>query len=364
MIDDHCHPFGLRGGPIDVASITLDVEPGDQADQRRRTAAPYRLFVEAFTGRLARYLGVDRDDVVPARAEASGDWPGYARRLLDDAQIDALVLDLGVEAWDDSGVQPYRQLADRPVHWLARVDPLVDRLIGEGNSAAGIVKTVESFCADAAAAGCAGYKTIAAYRTGLDIAPDVTVADADRGLAHDDDLPVRRRGKACRDLVTRRLLGIAAELGKPVQIHTGLGDSEIRLGESNPLLLEELLRTPEGSAATVVLIHGSYPWLEEQAYLAYTKPNVYAEISLFNLFAPATVADRLLRVVELAPTDRVTVGTDGHGEPETLWFAAHVLYEAWSEVASRLRAAGARPAWVDRAHDAIFDANARSLYGF
>jgi predicted TIM-barrel fold metal-dependent hydrolase len=149
-----------------------------------------------------------------------------------------------------------------------------------------------------------------------------------------------------------------------VQVHTGLGDSQLRLADSNPLLLEELLRTPEGRAATVVLIHGSYPWLEEQAYLAATKPNVHAELSLFNLFAPVTVADRLLRVVELAPVDRVLVGTDGHGEPETLWFAAHVLHEAWARAAGALRAAGARQGWIDQARELVFDGNARALYGF
>ncbi|MDQ6771885.1 MAG: amidohydrolase, partial [Candidatus Dormibacteraeota bacterium] len=174
----------------------------------------------------------------------------------------------------------------------------------------------------AAAKGWVGFKTIAAYRTGLRIDPEATAAGADRELLgqHAAGLPVRRRGHLCRSHVLRRALGVAADLRRPMQIHTGFGDSEIRLQEAHPLLLDAVLRTPEGEAASIVLIHGSYPWHEELAYLAATRPNVWADLSLFNIFAPALVGERMLRVLELAPAARVLLGTDGHGQPETHWF--------------------------------------------
>jgi predicted TIM-barrel fold metal-dependent hydrolase len=157
-------------------------------------------------------------------------------------------------------------------------------------------------------------------------------------------------------------LGVAAELGTPFQFHTGFGDSEIRLAESNPLLLEDLLRTEEGSSVPIVLIHGSYPWHEELAFLATTKPNVHADLSLSNIFAPLTVADRLARILELAPAAKVLLGTDGHGEPESFWFAATLLHEAWTEVRARFAEGGAREAWLADVEDRIFARNARELY--
>src|SRR5207245_4090941 len=84
--------------------------------------------------------------------------------------------------------------------------------------------------------------------------------------------PLKRRAKPLRDFLVRRALGFAAESGLPFQFHTGFGDSDIRLSEANPLLLEDLLRTPEGTAADVVLIHGSFPYHEEPAYLAAARP--------------------------------------------------------------------------------------------
>jgi hypothetical protein len=57
----------------------------------------------------------------------------------------------------------------------------------------------------------------------------------------------------------------------------------------------------------------------------------------------------------------VLFGTDGHGAPETHWFAATVLRDAWREVAARLSTA-TRPAWVDRAAQLMFHDNAARLY--
>jgi predicted TIM-barrel fold metal-dependent hydrolase len=113
----------------------------------------------------------------------------------------------------------------------------------------------------------------------------------------------------------------------------------------------------------VVLIHGSYPWHEEQAYLAATKPNVWADISLFTLFSPSTVSDRLLRILDLAPTDRLLAATDGFHQPELFWFGARVLADAWDQAERRLQSAGARAGWLDRAKRAFFEDNARALYG-
>jgi predicted TIM-barrel fold metal-dependent hydrolase len=147
-----------------------------------------------------------------------------------------------------------------------------------------------------------------------------------------------------------------------MQIHTGFGDSEIRLSESNPLLLEEVLRTPEGTAATVVLIHGSFPWHEQAAYLATVRPNLFVELSLSNLFAPLHTADRLLRMIDVAPRGRILLGSDGHVLPETQWFACRVLTEAWARVSQQLADAGARPGWIEDTRSALFEGNARAIY--
>lgn len=362
MIDDHAHPFGLAFEPLELDEFALDARDGADAIERRRRLGPGRLYRHLLATRLAALLGVDVDEVVAARdATAAADWAGWVRRLLDDAGITGLIFDAALGGAAPAPPQEHAALAGRPIWHMARIDPLVDDLIGQGASAAEIVAAVQTYMHDSAAAGCVAFKTILAYRTGLHVDPTADLDSAQRSL--DAGGPVRRRGKQLRDLVTRVALARCADLGLPIQVHTGFGDSDLRLAESDPVLLEDLLRTPEGSAATVVLIHGSFPWGQQAAYLAATKPNVWVELSLSNLFAPMGVADRLIALLDLAPRGRIVLGTDGHVIPESHWFGARILTEAWTAVADRLLAVGAAPVWVEAAREALMSGNARELYG-
>jgi predicted TIM-barrel fold metal-dependent hydrolase len=361
VIDDHVHPFPLEYTPFEPEDITLDVNRDEAAAQRRRSLAPGRLALHLMQVRLGALLGVDPDEAIVARNEkASAHWVRWLRRLFDDADINGMVIDEAVGPTEQPALSSYAEAAGRPIWHMTRIDPLVDHLIEAGASAADIVAGVERYMADAAADGCVAYKTILAYRSGLAVDATVDLETAQRSL--NSDLPVRRRGKALRDLVLRTALGRAADLGKPMQIHTGFGDSEVRLAESDPTLLEELLRSPEGAAATVVLIHGSFPWHQKAAYFAATKPNVWVELSLSNLFAPVGTAQRLVETLDIAPAGRILLGTDGHGVPETHWFAARALHDGWREAATRLAEAGAQQAWLDETRDAIFETNAREVY--
>jgi predicted TIM-barrel fold metal-dependent hydrolase len=361
VIDDHAHPFALAGGSLDLAALSLDVgtEPG--AADRRQALGPSRLFQELLTVRLADHLGCRPDEVSEARAQASGDWASYVLGLFRDAGIKGIVMD---PAWPPGAadqLERYAELAGCPIHPLLRLEPIVDRLINERAGPGEIVEAVGRAMGEAASRGWVGFKTILAYRTGLAVDPDVTRQEAEASLR--SDVPVRRRGKACRDLILREALAMAADIDLPFQIHTGMGDSENRLAESNPLLLEELLHSTQGSAGRIVLLHGSYPWTEELAYLAATSPNVWADLSLCNIFSPLTTADRLLRLVDLAPTDRILLASDGYQEPELHWFGAVTLRDAWERVRSTQAAAGARASWLEGVEHRIFEGNARALYG-
>ncbi len=365
MIDSHVHPVTGQGEPLDLSSIALHLATDDESRARRTAASPGRLSQELMAVRLAEYLRCEIDDLGLARSQASAHWPGYVSGLFSDAGIKGVVLDPGTYLSDPGPVaQEMAALTGAEVRSIMRIDPLVDQLITDGATASEILAAAEDAVRQAPAQGYVGLKTILAYRTGLKVDPGATEKAAEESLRTTKELPTRRRGKALRDLITRRMMGWAAELDLPVQIHTGFGDSEIRLSESSPLFLEELLLAPEGTAATVVLIHGSYPWHEELAFLTLVHPNVHAELSLFNLFAPARSAERLERVLELAPASRVLCGTDGHGLPESYWFAAHELRNAWTTVRKGWVTKGARKGWLDGVEDAIFRGNTARLYKF
>jgi hypothetical protein len=361
VIDDHVHQFPLEFVPFVPEQLTLDVSADEAAAARRRSLAPGRLYLHLLLVRLAGLLDVDVEEAVAARdARASADWQAWVRHLFDDAGIDGMVMDEPVNEPSNPG--DYAAIAGRPIWSMARIDPLVDDLLDRGASAAEVVSAVEAAMNDAASGGAVAFKTALAYRTGLHVVPDVTLDDAQRSLDAEAAVPVRRRGKPLRDLVMRTALGRAADLDLPFQIHTGFGDSYLRLTESSPLLLEELLRTPEGAKARVVLIHGSFPWHQQAAYLASVRPNVWVELSLSNLFAPVGTSERLVQMLDIAPTGRILLGSDGHGAPETHWFGCRTLLDAWRDAERLLAQAGARHDWVERTRRALFEENARAVY--
>ena len=76
-----------------------------------------------------------------------------------------------------------------------------------------------------------------------------------------------------------------------------------------------------------------------------------------------TYAARLERLVELAPSTKLMLGTDGHDEPEIFLFGAQVIKEAWVSVESRLHQAGLPLARIQALKQSMFEANARQLYG-
>ncbi len=365
MIDSHGHPITGQGEPLDLSGITLEIVGDQSAQELRAKNAPARLSQELMAVRLAAFFGCAVEELAVARAQASADWSGYVAGLFSDANIEGVVLDPGSDEEDPApAAEAMAEVTNCQVRSIMRLDPLLDRMIAEGNTASEIVSAADAAVRQAPERGYVGLKTILAYRTGLRVNHEATLKEADASLRTTKDLPTRRRGKALRDLICRQTLGLAAELKLPIQFHTGFGDSELRLDEASPLGLEELLLTPEGSAATVVLIHGSYPWHEELAYLTLVRPNVHAELSLFNLFAPATVASRLERVLELAPSSKVLCGTDGHASPESYWFAAQALRQSWRTVRQGWAAQGARESWLIGVEDAIFHTNTAHLYRF
>jgi nucleotide-binding universal stress UspA family protein len=96
----------------------------------------------------------------------------------------------------------------------------------------------------AAADGAVAFKSVIAYRTGLDVGdPTRAEARAAYGRWRDDAWrETRADAKPVRDLLLRRALDVAAAAGGvPVHVHCGGGDPSIVLGHARPQDLFPLL---------------------------------------------------------------------------------------------------------------------------
>ncbi|HOJ31996.1 MAG TPA: amidohydrolase family protein [Candidatus Hydrogenedentes bacterium] len=110
--------------------------------------------------------------------------------------------------------------------------------------------------------------------------------------------------KPLQDFMTRRLVGLAAERGLPIQIHTGLQEGNGNYIEyARPTLLTNLFM--EFQDARFVLFHAGYPYVSETAVLAKTFPNVFADLCWMHAVSPFVAARTLEEWLETIPCNKI-----------------------------------------------------------
>lgn len=168
-----------------------------------------------------------------------------------------------------------------------------------------------------------GVKSIAAYRTGLDFAPE-RPADADvdealiiwlRGIA--SGAPVRLDDPT----IIRHLLWTAVDRGCAIQFHIGYGDADVDLHRCNPLLLTEFLRLSRDTGARVFLLH-CYPFHREAGYLAQVFPHVYFDVGLAINYTGSRSDEVIAETLELAPFHKILFSSDAFGAAELYYLGA------------------------------------------
>jgi predicted TIM-barrel fold metal-dependent hydrolase len=155
-----------------------------------------------------------------------------------------------------------------------------------------------------------GLKSIAAYRSGLEIKTNVTKIEAEEGLTQvlHAGKPIRIENKNLIDYIFLQSLEVAQYYDLPMQIHTGFGDKDLDMRLSNPLHLRSVFEDKRYSNSRIVLLHASYPFSKEASYLASVYPQVYLD---FGLAIPKLsvhgMISSLKELLELAPINKVTI---------------------------------------------------------
>jgi hypothetical protein len=189
----------------------------------------------------------------------------------------------------------------------------------------------------------AGFKTIVCYRTGLDVESDYNEALLQVGtpFEHYVARAIKKRKyrierKAVNDYLVLKTLEILADsprggMSKPLQFHTGLGDADINLLQSNPAYLQPLIENYGN--VPFVLLHSSYPYTREAGYLATVFKHVYLDIGeVFPMLSRDGQTSVLRQSLELVPGSKILYSTDGHWFPETYWLANKQFREVLQEV--------------------------------
>jgi uncharacterized protein len=289
------------------------------------------------------------------------------RRFLTAAGVGAWLVDTGYLS--DTVMTPAQLAAasGAPALEIARLEAVAERTARSGVSAAGFGAAFAAALDAALAGGAVGFKSIAAYRYGLDFGPEEPSAAQVAGaagrwlaaIAADPARPVR----LADPVLLRHVIWAALRTGRPVQFHVGLGDPDARLHRADPGLMHEFLLASQDCGAPVMLLH-CYPYHRQAACLANVFPHVYMDVGEALNHAGASSAAVLAEALEVAPFTKQLYSSDAYGLAELHYLGAAGFRRDLARVIGGFIADGAwSRADGDRVAALIGAANARRVYG-
>jgi uncharacterized protein len=384
VIDHHCHPWSDDTKEITkeffVGLMNFDGLSAEEAkDPEKLMHSEFTPMGRQIMHRMAKFLGCEPHltDVIEARNKrAKADYWLYSEELLRDAKVEGLFVDDGSRAFMSAHYEfsvvsrrptiDFQEFEDKvsvPIRRVARVESRFQTAVDQSKDFQDFVARFDQSIDDAAKKERAiGFKTVIAYRSGLDIGvptDEQVLEDYERSKA------TRARDvKHIRDWYVRRVIAKCRELGTTFHIHAGMGGSDVLFDKSNPMQLHGLLTDPETWKTKIFLIHGGYPFSQEAAFYANALKNVYIDLSEMIPFASIPGAiEKTTQILDLAPPTRVVFGSDGYQIPEIHWAGAKIGRQVLEESLSTFVRTGVYD--EDEAHQAakmILADNTRRVY--
>jgi hypothetical protein len=326
VVDNHCHGVMRDQAFGDITgwrqSFTESTDPGMPREHVASTALYGRL-----VRKLADFLGCEPEEEAVFAARTGRDGRELTGELLRAANVDTLLLDTGFPPPEE--VLPVAELGELGgcrAEPMLRLEVLMEGLLAEHGSLADTQEAFADALDDVRGQGYVALKSIAAYRTGLDI------QEWPREEAEESFHEFRRAaGEGSARLVHKPLLdtlllvafGQASRQEIPVQFHVGYGDADTDLLLGNPLYLRPLLQRTDYRGMPIVLLHECYPYTRQGGYLAAVYENVYLDLSYgIPLLGYNEMLSFTRQALGVAPSSKLMYSSDGIEVPELHWMSA------------------------------------------
>jgi len=310
LVDHHCH--GVVTTDLDRAAFESLLTEGEPGPGRSAFDTPVGVAVRRDCAPL---LGLPRhappDVYVARRAELGA--REVDRRFLRAAGVAALCVDTGHTPVPLTTPAELAEAAGATAHEVVRLEAVAESVAASGVEADAYADAFRTAVEEAVRRpGVVAVKSVAAYRTGLDLDParptDALVTASARQWLTDG-------GRLCDPVLTRHLLWTAVDLGLPLQLHTGFGDGDLRLHRANPALLTDWLRLIRGTVP-VLLLH-CWPYQREAAHLSAVFDHVYLDVGLaLHHVGPARARAVLAEALEVTPFRKLLYSSDAYGLAE------------------------------------------------
>ncbi len=328
LLDHHCHAPLRLSDPLDPVILRATfTESTDRVVQEQDVTATsgYRAMIRW----LSQLLGADPTEHAVLQARAKFEPVEYHRLLADDARLGPLYNDYLFQQRQCYSSAEWEEMTGREVRGLLRIETLAEQITVQCSSWDDFRQEFGQALAASQAENGVGFKSIAAYRTGLEI-QQIDAATASeafdayrREVEQADGDRVRLANKPLIDALIWETLEVAAELEFPLQFHVALGDDDVYLPTSNPVLLRSIFQQTRFRNVPIVMLH-CYPFVREAAYLTSIYPNAYIDLGLTVPLAGSNCAPLIDEVIGVAPAHKILASSDGHAVPEFQWFAARL----------------------------------------
>ncbi|MEU8639044.1 amidohydrolase family protein [Amycolatopsis sp. NPDC048633] len=335
LVDHHCH--GVTTGDVARAGFEAMLTEADTTSPLG-TSLFDSLIGLAVRARCAPVLDLPKhasaDVYLERRAELGA--AEVARRFLRATGTTDFLLDGGFLPDSLTTTGEFAQLAGTRAHDVVRLEQVAEQVI-RGSTAAGFAA---DFVAELGkrAETAVGFKSIAAYRVGLELAgerpsPSEVQAAAGRWLRGGN-------GRLADEVLHRFLVFVGLDLGLPVQFHVGYGDSDVDLHRCDPLRLTGLLRATRDRGVPILLLH-NYPFHRNAAYLAQVFEHVFVDVGLATHNAGFRAPAILAELLEIAPFGKVLFSTDAFGLAELYHLGTALFRQGLSDFLRAALDAGA-----------------------
>ncbi|MFF4954728.1 amidohydrolase family protein [Streptomyces chattanoogensis] len=358
LVDHHCHGV-LRHEP-DPGTFAAYLTESD------RPPAAGTTFFDTQTGFAVRRwcpplldlpAHCPPDRYLARRRELGPD--GTRRRLLGATGIGAYLVDTGLPG-DLTGPGETAEAGHGTGYEIVRLEALAEHTAIGVRDAEEFTHALDTAIHHASRTAVA-FKTVAAYRHGLALNP----LPPTPGQVHTAvrDWMAAGLSRLTDPVLLRHLVWQAIATGRPLQLHTGFGDPDLRLDRADPALLTDLVRATASTGTDLVLLH-CYPYHRHAAYLANVFPHVYADVGLTLTHTGPRATAVLAEFLELAPFGKLLFSTDAYGLPELYLVGTALFRTALASVLGDWTASGAWSADDARRVGAMIAADtARRVYG-
>jgi hypothetical protein len=360
FVDGHMHP-PLRVRPQTVEEYRWPWFEGLPSESAHvAELVPYRWAIR----QIADELGCAADERAVVRATRELDPMTWLATVCERSQTVALVLDTGYPPPDESLPLDQIRAAGVELAPLLRLEAMAGDLIAEGLGFADLIERYDATVEGARAAGYAGLKSIAAYRSGLAIRR-WSAEEAAEALARQRAAGITRvQEQALVDFLLLRALPVARRDDLPVQLHAGYGDRDLDLRLVNPLHLRGMLASEEAAGVHFVVLHAAWPYVREGAFLTAVYANVTLDVAAcIPPLGHAALLEAWRCALAVGAVNRLHASSDAAGLPEQIALGARRARSTLGQVLGELVASGELSAGeAERDGEAILSGNSRRLY--